>query len=150
VTLVQAADHRKLTVGLVLCEGDLIEWRGRLPQLADAVVRTGLDHVTAGDHVSFADRHGVDGLVQATALLATHPGLRVQTGVYLLALRHPATVARQLATISLLAPGRFTFGVGVGGDDPHELELCGLDPRTRRARMDEALTCVRGFMAEEP
>jgi alkanesulfonate monooxygenase SsuD/methylene tetrahydromethanopterin reductase-like flavin-dependent oxidoreductase (luciferase family) len=69
--------------------------------------------------------------------------------VYLLALRHPATVARALATISSLAPGRFTFGVGLGGDDPRELQLCGVDPRTRGARLNEALACVRRFMAEE-
>ncbi len=70
----------------------------------------------------------------------------MQTGVYLLALRHPAVVARQLATIALLAPGRFTFGVGVGGDDPRELELCGINPRERGARTTEALRCVRAFM----
>jgi hypothetical protein len=58
-------------------------------------------------------------------------------------LRHPAIVARQLATIALLSPGRFTFGVGVGGDDPKELELCGIDPRARGARTTEALRCVR-------
>jgi alkanesulfonate monooxygenase SsuD/methylene tetrahydromethanopterin reductase-like flavin-dependent oxidoreductase (luciferase family) len=70
----------------------------------------------------------------------------VQTGVYLLALRHPAIVARQLATIALLAPGRFTFGIGVGGDDPSELELCGINPRERGARTTEALRCVRMFL----
>ena len=105
--------------------------------------------MTVGDHISFDHGHGIDGLIQATALLASHSTLRVQTGVYLLTLRHPAAVARQLATISLIAPGRFTFGVGVGGDDPRELELCGVDPRTRGARMNEALTCVRRFMEEE-
>ena len=139
----------RLTFGVVLREGDLAAFRGRLTALAEIVVGSGLDHVTVGDHVSFADGHGVDGLVQATALLASHPTLRVQTGVYLLVLRHPAAVARALATISSLAPGRFTFGVGLGGDDPHELELCGIDPRTRGARMNEALACVRLFMAEE-
>ena len=109
----------------------------------------GIDHLTVGDHVSFADGHGADGLIQATALLSAHPRLSVQTGVYLLALRHPAVVARQLATIALLAPGRFTFGVGVGGDDPRELELCGIDPRERGARTTEALRCVRAFMTGE-
>ncbi len=141
--------RNQLSVGIVLREPDLREWQGRLGELAEAVVGAGIDHVTVGDHVSFADGQGVDGLILATALLASHPALRVQTGVYLLALRHPAVVARQLATISLLAPGRFTFGVGVGGDDPRELELCGVDPRTRGARMNEALLCVRRFMAEE-
>jgi alkanesulfonate monooxygenase SsuD/methylene tetrahydromethanopterin reductase-like flavin-dependent oxidoreductase (luciferase family) len=70
----------------------------------------------------------------------------VQTGVYLIGLRHPATVARQLATIAEMAPGRFTFGVGVGGDDPRELELCGVDPRTRGAQASEAIELVKAFV----
>ena len=138
-----------LEVGIVLREADLGRWRGRLSELTAAVAAAGIDHITVGDHVSFAGGHGVDGLIQAAALLATHPTLAIQTGVYLLALRHPATVARQLATISLIAPGRFTFGVGVGGDDPRELELCGVDPRTRGARTTEALELVRRFMTGE-
>jgi len=126
-------------IGIVLREDDL---RNDLAALTSRVLAAGIDHVTVGDHVSFADGHGVDGLIQAAALLAAHPGLHVQTGVYLLPLRHPAAVARQLATIALLAPGRFTFGIGVGGDDPRELELCGVDPRTRGARTTEALELV--------
>jgi alkanesulfonate monooxygenase SsuD/methylene tetrahydromethanopterin reductase-like flavin-dependent oxidoreductase (luciferase family) len=133
-------------VGIVLRQTDLDQRRDDLASLAAAIADAGIDHVTVGDHVSFAGGHGVDGLIQAAALLASHPALHVQTGVYLLALRHPATVARQLATIALMAPGRFTFGIGVGGDDPRELELCGVDPRTRGARMDEALALLREFM----
>ena len=136
-------------VGIVLREADLHRWRDRLPELTAAVAAAGIDHVTVGDHVSFAEGHGVDGLIQATALLASHPTLALQTGVYLLVLRHPATVARQLVTISLIFPGRFTLGVGVGGDDPRELELCGIDPRTRGARMTEALELVQRFMTGE-
>jgi alkanesulfonate monooxygenase SsuD/methylene tetrahydromethanopterin reductase-like flavin-dependent oxidoreductase (luciferase family) len=120
-----------------------------LHDLAERSVAVGIDHLTVGDHVSFADGHGADGLIQAAALLSAHPSVRAQTGVYLLALRHPAIVARQLATIALLAPGRFTFGVGVGGDDPKELELCGIDPRERGARTTEALRCVRLLMSGE-
>ncbi len=133
-------------VGIVLREQDLSDWSGRLAELAERAVAGGIDHLTVGDHVSFADGHGADGLIQATALLSAHPSLSVQTGVYLVGLRHPAIVARQLATIALLAPGRFTLGVGVGGDDPRELELCGIDPRERGARTTEALRCVRLFM----
>jgi alkanesulfonate monooxygenase SsuD/methylene tetrahydromethanopterin reductase-like flavin-dependent oxidoreductase (luciferase family) len=140
----------RIAAGIVLREQDIAAWRGRLNELSDAVLAAGLDHVTVGDHVSFAHGHGVDGLIQATALLSAHDGLAVQTGVYLLGLRHPAAVARQLATISLLAPGRFTFGVGVGGDDRAELELCGVDPRTRGVRFEESLALVRQFMTGEP
>ena len=138
-----------IRVGIVLREQDLGAWSGGCASSPRTRVAAGIDHVTVGDHVSFADGHGVDGLIQATALLSAHPSVSVQTGVYLLALRHPAIVARQLATIGLLAPGRFTFGVGVGGDDPRELELCGIDPRERGARTTEALRCVRLFMEGE-
>ena len=50
-----------------------------------------------------------------------HPTLPVYTGVYLLPLRHPVLVARQLADIARLAPGRLIFGVGIGGEDRHEV-----------------------------
>ena len=141
------ATEDPIRVGIVLREQDLGAWSGQLGDLASHAVDAGIDHLTVGDHVSFADGHGADGLIQATALLAAHPRLTVQTGVYLVALRHPAVVARQLATIAVLAPGRFTFGVGVGGDDPKELELCGINPRERGARTTEVLRCVRLFMS---
>ena len=54
---------------------------------------------------------------------------RVMTSIYLLPLRHPLPVARQLSSMGKVAPGRFTFGVGVGGEDRHEVEICGVDPR---------------------
>ena len=138
-----------IRVGVVLREQDIAAWSGRFGELATHAVAAGIDHLTVGDHVSFANGHGADGLIQAAALLTAHPGLSVQTGVYLLALRHPAVVARQLSTLALLAPGRFTFGVGVGGDDPRELELCGIDPRERGARTTEALRCVRALLTGE-
>ena len=139
-------EHGEASFGIVLREGDLRRWRDRLPALTRAVAAAGIDHITVGDHVSFAGGQGADGLIQSAALLASHPTLAIQTGVYLLALRHPAVVARQLATIALIAPGRFTLGVGVGGDDPRELELCGIEPRTRGARTNEALELVLQFM----
>ena len=116
----------------------------------DAAAQAGLDHLVVGDHVSFFVGAGFDGLTQATALLAQHPTLRVHVAVYLLALRHPVPLARTLATIAELAPGRLALGVGVGGEDRHEIEICGVDPATRGSRTDEALAIVRGLMTGEP
>jgi alkanesulfonate monooxygenase SsuD/methylene tetrahydromethanopterin reductase-like flavin-dependent oxidoreductase (luciferase family) len=115
--------------------------RAFLAQASEA----GIDHVCCGDHVSFAGI-GFDGLVQATALAMLHPSMPVHTGVYLLPLRHPVLVARQLADIDALAPGRLVFGVGVGGEDRHEVSICGVDPATRGARMNECLTIVRQLL----
>jgi alkanesulfonate monooxygenase SsuD/methylene tetrahydromethanopterin reductase-like flavin-dependent oxidoreductase (luciferase family) len=114
------------------------------------VAGAGIDHICCGDHVSFYVGAGFDGLVQATALAMLHPTLPVYSGVYLLPLRHPVLVARQLADIGRLAPGRLIFGVGVGGEDRHEFSVCGVDPATRGLRMNECLTIVRRLLAGTP
>jgi alkanesulfonate monooxygenase SsuD/methylene tetrahydromethanopterin reductase-like flavin-dependent oxidoreductase (luciferase family) len=110
------------------------------------VSAAGLDHVCCGDHVSFFTGAGFDGLVQATALSMLHPTLPVYSGVYLLPLRHPVLVARQLADISRIAPGRLIFGVGAGGEDRHEVSVCGVDPRSRGQRMNESLVVLRELL----
>src|SRR5271166_3212953 len=111
------------------------------------VAEAGIDYVCCGDHVSFFDGIGSDGLVQATALAMLHPTLPVHIGVYLLPLRHPVLVARQLADFAQLAPGRLVLGVGVGGEDRHEVSVCGVDPATRGKRMNECLAIVRQLLA---
>ncbi|GAC1543238.1 MAG: hypothetical protein NVS3B12_31640 [Acidimicrobiales bacterium] len=118
----------------------------RLPQIA----ADGLDHMVTGDHVSFFVGAGTDGLISAAHSLGRVPELPVFIAVYLLALRHPVPVARQLASIAELAPGRLTFGVGVGGEDPHEFEVCGVDPHTRGRRTDEALEVLRSLLTGGP
>lgn len=111
------------------------------------VEATAIDGVFSGDHVSFQDGTGFDGLVHATALAAASERLTVWTAVFLLALRHPVPVARQVASLSTVANGRFMFGVGLGGEDPHELEICGVDPRRRGRRLDAHLDVVRALLA---
>ena len=139
-------------VGMFL-PGDLLD---RGAQAAGAflaeVDQAGITHVCCGDHVSFGGGLGLgfDGLLQATTLAMLHPELPIHTGVYLLPLRHPVLVARQLADLSQIAPGRLTFGVGIGGEDRHEVSICGVDPATRGRRMNECLTAVRQLMTGKP
>jgi alkanesulfonate monooxygenase SsuD/methylene tetrahydromethanopterin reductase-like flavin-dependent oxidoreductase (luciferase family) len=103
----------------------------------------GLDHLTVGDHISFHGGTGFDGFVAATSALATHDTLKVLIGVYLAGLRHPMATARSLSTLSSMAPGRLTLGVGVGGEDRSEVSNMGVDPATRGRRMDETLGLLR-------
>jgi alkanesulfonate monooxygenase SsuD/methylene tetrahydromethanopterin reductase-like flavin-dependent oxidoreductase (luciferase family) len=126
--------------------GGMVQQREVLARVADA----GIDHVCAGDHVSFFVGIGSDGLIAAASLLSLDAELPVYVGLYLLPLRHPVPVARQLASIAEFAPGRLTFGVGIGGEDRHEIEICGVDPRTRGRRMDESLQIIRALAGGEP
>lgn len=120
--------------------------RNASPLMLRRITDSGLDHFVDGDHVSFFVGAGTDGLVSAANFLGAVPDLPVFLAVYLLVLRHPVLVARQLATLAELAPGKLTLGVGIGGEDPHELEICGVDPRTRGRRMDSHLTILRDLL----
>lgn len=120
--------------------------RALLGRIADV----GLDHVVVADHVSFHGGAGFDGMVGAASVLATDDRLTVVIGVYQLALRHPMTVARQLASLGTLGPGRLALGVGVGGEDRSEVSNCGVDPTTRGRRIDESLGLLRELATGRP
>ena len=74
-----------------------------LPAILDQAAADGIDHLCVGDHVSFFVGAGSDGLITATSLLAVQAELPVYVALYLLPLRHPLPVARQLATIAQIA-----------------------------------------------
>lgn len=139
-----------LEVGMLaspqLLTAPLPQRRALLGRVADA----GCSHVFVADHVSFHVGLGMDGLIQAALIAGLEERLRVVVGVYLLALRHPVPVARQIATLCESAPGRLVLGVGVGGEDRHEIEICGVDPRTRGRRTDESLAVLRALLSGEP
>lgn len=121
------------------------ERRAAVQSVADA----GIDHVFFADHVSFRAGYGHDGMVIAAGIANLHPTIGMYIGVYLLPLRHPVPVARQLSNLAEMAPGRISFGVGVGGDDRHEVEVCGVDPSTRGRRTDESLEIVQRLLSGE-
>lgn len=117
--------------------------------LLERTAAAGLDHVTVGDHISFHGGTGFDGLLSAASVLSTRDDLSVLVGVYLLGLRHPMLAARQLASLSEMAPGRLVLGVGVGGEDRSEVSNAGVDPATRGRRLDETIDVVRRLLTGE-
>ena len=108
----------------------------------------GLDGILAGDHVTFHG-YGNDGLVTLTAIAAVTERVELKTAVYLLPLRHPVPVALHVAQLDQLSMGRLVLGIGIGGEDPHEFTSCGVDPRTRGARANEALQILPRLWTED-
>lgn len=117
--------------------------------MLESIAAHGIDHLYTADHVSFRNGSGSDGFVEIAAMSQLHPTIAVMISIYLLPLRHPMPVARQLATMHRIAPGRVLFGVGIGGDDRHEVEVCGVDPASRGRRTDESLGILRQLMRGE-
>src|ERR1035441_10399069 len=132
-------------VGISVHDSLMVADPARRRALLSMVETAGLDYVCVGDHVSFHDGTGFDGLTAATAALSGSDRLPVLVGVYLLALRHPLLTARQLASVSQLAPGRLVLGAGVGGEDRSEVSNSGVDPATRGRRLDECLQVLRAL-----
>lgn len=129
-------------IGISVHESLLVPDPVRRRGLLDRIASSGLDHVCVADHISFHDGTGFDGLTTAASVLCCHDELPVIVGVYQLALRHPMPAARQLATLSQLAPGRLVLGAGVGGEDRLEVSNSGVDPATRGRRLDESLAVM--------
>jgi len=139
-----------IRVGIFAPVGQFAAPAGQRDALLSHIAESAVDHICVNDHVSFFVGAGADALIDAAALLTRYPDLPCYVALYLLPLRHPVLVARQLASIAELAPGRLMFGVGIGGEDPHEFEICGVDPRTRGRRMDESLEILRSLSDGKP
>ena len=139
-----------MNLGAMLDSSFLALPLGERQALARAAIDAGVSHFATADHVSFHSSIGFDGLIFASLVTALDDRAQVVVGVYLLALRHPVLVARQLSSIAEVAPGRITLGVGIGGEDPHEFEICGVDPRQRARRTDDALQALALLASGEP
>jgi alkanesulfonate monooxygenase SsuD/methylene tetrahydromethanopterin reductase-like flavin-dependent oxidoreductase (luciferase family) len=64
-----------------------------------------------------------------------------------LPLRHPALVAKDIATIEVLSGGRLILGIGSGWN-PHAFQAAGVILAERGSRMDEAIEVIRRLLRE--
>lgn len=138
-----------------------------LLDLASAADAAGFDALWLGEHVvlpvGYASEHptnGVDShahiagpivspeteLVDPMVALAAVAGatshIRLATGIYILALRHPLVTARAAATLHEVSAGRFLLGVGAGW---LEEEFAALDVpfEERGSRVKESIDILR-------
>ena len=120
-----------------------------LREFVELVDRSGFDSLWVGDHISFPVAI-LDPFLQLAQAAVVSRLLILGTAVYLLPLRPPAPVAKQVATLDHLAEGRFIFGVGVGGEFPKEYEVCGVPLNERGARLSEAIPILRKLWSGAP
>ena len=124
------------------------------------VEAAGFDHLLAFDHVlgaNAAARESWDGAydhqdpflepVVLFAWLARECNLEFVTDVMVLPQRQTALVAKQLATLELLAPGRTRLGVGIGWNAV-EYDALGIDFASRAARLEEQVSLLRRLWTE--
>ena len=120
-------------------------------QIAKRVRRAedmGYSAVVMTDH--FDDRHGP--LVAMTAVALATTSLRVGTLVLANDYRHPAVLAKELASLDQVSGGRLEIGVGAGwmASDYGQAGI-GFDrPGVRIERLGEAVSVLEGCFCEGP
>lgn len=107
------------------------------------------DSLWVGDHVAFT-LPILDPLIQLAHAAAYSRKLILGTAVYLLPLRHPTPVAKQMASLDHLSEGRYIAGVGIGGEFPKEFEACGVPLEERGARLSEGIQVLRKLWCGKP
>ncbi len=136
-----------------------------------AMDEAGVDRVVVSDHLVFGENldayadpsiggqaggrqpTGPDGswlepVVFLTAVAATTTRIRLGTAVLLAALRRPAVLAKQLATMDVLSGGRVDLGVGVGWQR-EEYEAVGLAFEDRGRLLDHTLEVCQLLWTEQ-
>lgn len=110
------------------------------------------DHVLIPEHVASVHPSGEnpftpetafqDPLVSIASMAAVTTRLKFMPYVYILPMRDPFSVAKQVGTLSDLADQRVSMGVGAGWL-AEEMEVLGHDFHRRGRRLDEMLTIIR-------
>lgn len=85
-----------------------------------------------------------DPVLPLAFIAAVTKRIRVGTGVMILPQRHPAYVAKELATLDVLSGGRALLGVGIGWLR-EEFETLGIPFGERAARTEESIQAIRSL-----
>src|SRR5256885_4932666 len=142
--------------GLLLPSREALLWAdGDLAFLIGAArhaEQAGFDSVWVGD--SLLARPRGEPLALLAAIAAATSRVRLGTAVMLPLLRHPVSLAHQLATVDRIARGRVIAGVGPGAELPGthaELKAVGVQSDRRvSAMLDAVERCRRLWRNEEP
>ena len=138
-----------VALGTIGLEGDA--WLRAAALLAAGPI----DRLWIWDHLmgrGAPERPVLEGTTLAAAALAQNPNLHVGTLVLDVTKRHPALTAKIAATLDAIAPGRFTLGIGAGGDAV-EHDALGMpygEVGERIAALSEQVSVARAMLGGDP
>ncbi|WP_433505100.1 LLM class F420-dependent oxidoreductase [Pseudonocardia halophobica] len=92
--------------------------------------------------------HTYDPFVALAAMAAVTSRIALGTGVTLINQHHPINLAKQVASVERLAPGRVELGVGPGWNK-EEMAHHGIDPRRRTPQMLERIEALRAIWTQD-
>jgi len=126
----------KVRIGISLGAGEPADF----PAAVDLLEASGVDSLWLPETVYTSAVEPFTGIAFAVARTAR---LKVGSGISVLPGRHPVLVAKQLASLAGLAPGRVLPVFGLQPASPAERDLFPVPAGQRAAVFDEALTLLR-------
>jgi probable F420-dependent oxidoreductase len=120
----------------------------QLIETAESAEHEGFSSVALNDHFNstFAPLLGLQAMAGATSRI------RISTAVLNQDLRHPAVLAKELATLDVLSGGRLEVGLGAGWvrADYDQSGICLDSAAERIGRLEENIAILKGLFAPEP
>jgi len=108
----------------------------------------GYDYVAVGEHISF-NLPTSSPLIALSAAAAVTSRIKLMTSILLAPVYPAALLAKMGATLDHISDGRFNLGVGVGGENPAEIEACGVPTSQRGRRADDVLDIVKRLWTQD-
>lgn len=108
----------------------------------------GIDSIWLSDRI-VAPTVSLESMTFMAALAARTKKMKFGNSVLALPLRNPTVLAKEIATVDFLSGGRMLPAVGLGTNNPNEIEACGAQARNRGAQTDEAMALMRRLWTEE-
>jgi probable F420-dependent oxidoreductase len=90
-----------------------------------------------------------DPIVPLAYAAAISRRVRLATGIVILPQRHPAYIAKEMASLDLLSRGRAILGIGIGWLK-EEFDVIGVPFEERAARTEECVRAIRSLWSDDP
>ncbi|MFQ5761522.1 MAG: LLM class flavin-dependent oxidoreductase, partial [Candidatus Bathyarchaeia archaeon] len=109
---------------------------------------SGFDSIFVGQHYLSTPYQMLQSIPLLARIAAEAHNMRIGTSILLIPLLHPVDVAEQIATLDVIAGGKFVFGVGLGYRDI-EYEAFGVSKKHSVSRFTEALVVIKSLWTED-
>ena len=108
----------------------------------------GFDYLLTGEHIMF---HGAttNTLISLAAAAGATERIKLMSGIVLAPLYPAALLAKQASVLDVVSGGRFSLGVGVGGEFPKEFDAIGVPVSERGVRTNEMLQVLDLLLREK-
>lgn len=113
------------------------------------VMGTRTDRYPYGDFPTPPDMPWLEPIVTQTVIAAGTDKIEISQGVLIAPLRPAALLAKQVATLDTVAPGRVVLGLGTGWQR-EEYEASGLPFKTRKAYLFEQIAAMKTLWRDAP